>query len=87
MRLALANSGSGSLSLVGILVVLKVVASTIPMYHMALYKAPLGVVNSIEKLMRKFLWGRQGGGERSHGLHGSTCVGISSWGGSTTNSK
>ncbi|XP_057452783.1 uncharacterized protein LOC130744629 [Lotus japonicus] len=64
VRLALGAWGSNSVSLSGRLVVLRAVASAVPLYHMAVYKAPLGVVTDIEKLMRGFLWGRVGGGRR-----------------------
>lgn len=62
--MALASWGSNSISLSGRLVVLKSVASAIPLYHMAVYKAPVGVTAAIERLMRGYLWGRAGGGRR-----------------------
>lgn len=39
------------MTLSGKLVMLRVVGSTIPLSHMALYRAPVGVVANMEKLM------------------------------------
>ncbi|XP_057453066.1 uncharacterized protein LOC130744922 [Lotus japonicus] len=49
------------LSLSGRLVLIKSVMNAIPLYYMALYKAPKGIIQRIEKIMRRFLWGGPSG--------------------------
>lgn len=74
MRRALEAWGSGTISLSARIVVLKAVASAIPVYHMAAYKAPVGVVKEIENLMRQFLWNKRGGECRIAWVRGNRCV-------------
>ncbi|XP_057415858.1 uncharacterized protein LOC130710563 [Lotus japonicus] len=49
------------LSLSGRLVLIKSVMNAIPLYYMALYKAPKGVIQRLERIMRRFLWGGPSG--------------------------
>ncbi|KAK3218053.1 hypothetical protein Dsin_012023 [Dipteronia sinensis] len=41
----------------GRLVLIKSVLSSIPSYFLSVFKVPIGVANTIEKLQRSFLWG------------------------------
>ncbi|XP_057452728.1 uncharacterized protein LOC130744569 [Lotus japonicus] len=49
------------LTLSGRLVLIKSVLNAIPLYYMALYKAPKGIIQRIERIMRRFLWGGPSG--------------------------
>lgn len=64
MRSKLGLWSSKWLSLSGRLVMLKSVMSAVPIYHMAVFLAPVGVIGDMEKLMRVFLWGKREGGRR-----------------------
>ncbi|KAI3506473.1 hypothetical protein L1887_28832 [Cichorium endivia] len=46
-----------SLSFGGRLTLIKAVLGSLPTYYFSLFVAPLGVLNDLEKLRRKFLWG------------------------------
>lgn len=50
-------------SLSGRLVLAKASLCSIPTYLMSIYKAPVGVVREIEKIIRGFIWGN-GSGDR-----------------------
>lgn len=39
------------------LVLVKAVLSAIPLFLMVVFRAPIGVVGAIEKILRSFLWG------------------------------
>lgn len=43
---------------------LRAVVSSIPLCHMALYRAPISVIADLERLIRSFLWGRVSGGQK-----------------------
>ncbi|XP_076890699.1 uncharacterized protein LOC143541890 [Bidens hawaiensis] len=45
-----------ALILGGRLTLLKAVLASLPVYYLSIYKAPVTVVEKIEKMMRKFLW-------------------------------
>ncbi|KAJ0612278.1 putative RNA-directed DNA polymerase [Helianthus annuus] len=45
------------LSIGGRLTLIKSVLESLPSYYFSLYKAPVGVINSLESLIKKFLWG------------------------------
>lgn len=64
MRGKLGLWSSKWLSLSGRLVMLKSVMSAVPIYHMAIFLAPVGIIGEMEKLMRGFLWRRREGGRR-----------------------
>ncbi|GKA28887.1 RNA-directed DNA polymerase, eukaryota, reverse transcriptase zinc-binding domain protein [Tanacetum coccineum] len=49
-----------TLSIGGRLTLLKSVLSSIPLYHMSIYKAPLGVLNKLEVIRRNFFNGHDG---------------------------
>jgi len=55
---------SKHLSLVGRLVLLKSVLSSLPVYALSFFRAPSGIVSSIDSILNCFLWG--GGGD-DHG--------------------
>ncbi|KAL4576975.1 hypothetical protein LXL04_013076 [Taraxacum kok-saghyz] len=46
-----------SLSLGGRLTLAKAVLGSLPSYYFSIFVAPVGVINSIEKIRRRFLWG------------------------------
>ncbi|GKF94081.1 hypothetical protein Tco_0283781, partial [Tanacetum coccineum] len=46
-----------TLSIGGRLTLIKSVLTSLPLYHMSLYKAPLGVLRDLESLRRKFFNG------------------------------
>lgn len=45
------------MSMAGRLALVKSTLSNLPIYYMSLFKIPVAVANSIEKLQRQFLWG------------------------------
>ncbi|KAJ0550751.1 putative RNA-directed DNA polymerase [Helianthus annuus] len=52
----LASWKANTLSMGGRLVLVKSVLASLPVYYLSLYKAPVIVINQLEKLMRNFLW-------------------------------
>ncbi|XP_035832701.1 uncharacterized protein LOC118481647 [Helianthus annuus] len=48
------------LSIGGRVTLIKSVLQSLPIYYFSLYKVPVGVVNHLEAIMRKFLWGGSG---------------------------
>ena len=52
---------SKHLSFGGRLVLLKSVLSSMPVYALSFFKAPSGIVSSIESILKKKNWGRGGG--------------------------
>ena len=54
------------LSQVGKEIVIKAVVQAIPTYTMSCFKLPKGLINEIEGLIRKFLWGYRGEQKRIH---------------------
>src|ERR1043165_4815599 len=44
------------LSIGGRLVLIKSVLESLPVYYLSLYKAPKAVIDSMEAIMRRFLW-------------------------------
>ncbi|XP_057425892.1 uncharacterized protein LOC130719280 [Lotus japonicus] len=51
----LGSWSSHFLSLSGRLVLIKSVLNVVPLYYMALYRAPKGIITRMEKIMRRFL--------------------------------
>ncbi|KAJ0535016.1 putative RNA-directed DNA polymerase [Helianthus annuus] len=49
------------LSMGGRITLIKAVLECLPNYFFSLYKAPVGVVNQLESIIRRFLWGGSGG--------------------------
>ena len=45
------------LSIGGRVVLIKSVLESLPSYYFSLYKAPVTVVNKLESIIRRFLWG------------------------------
>lgn len=70
MRNKLGLWSSKWLSLSGRMVMLKSVMSAIPIYHMEIFFAPVGVIGDMEKLMRGFLWVEGRAAVGFLGLHG-----------------
>lgn len=66
MRMKLNGWSSQFLSLSGRLVLLRAVLSAIPIFHMSVFLAPIGVVRDRENLMRGFLWGGREGAKKIH---------------------
>ncbi|KAJ0621814.1 putative RNA-directed DNA polymerase [Helianthus annuus] len=52
----LASWKARNLSIGGRVVLLKSVLESLPVYFMSLFKAPCGVINGLEAIMRRFLW-------------------------------
>ena len=48
---------ANTLSIVGRLTLIKSVLDSLPTYYFSLFKAPMKVINILERLMRRFLWG------------------------------
>lgn len=45
------------LSFDGRIILIKAVLGSIPSYNLSLFRAPLGVINHLEILRKRFLWG------------------------------
>ncbi|GJS24794.1 RNA-directed DNA polymerase, eukaryota [Tanacetum coccineum] len=64
-----------TLSIGGRLTLLKSVLSSIPLYHMSIFKAPIGVLNKLEAIRRNFFNGVDGSENKIawivHGNHGA----------------
>ncbi|KAM0009097.1 putative RNA-directed DNA polymerase [Helianthus debilis subsp. tardiflorus] len=52
------------LSIGGRVTLIKSVLGCLPNYFFSLYKAPVGVINKLEAIIRKFLWGGSGGDKK-----------------------
>ncbi|MFS8003872.1 putative reverse transcriptase domain, fatty acid desaturase domain, acyl-CoA desaturase [Helianthus anomalus] len=52
------------LSIGGRVTLIKSVLGSLPNYFFSLYKAPVGVINKLEAIIRKFLWGGSGGDKK-----------------------
>lgn len=48
---------SKTLSFGGQLTLIKAVLGNLPPYYMSLFRAPIGVIETLEKIRKKFLWG------------------------------
>ncbi|KAL4591835.1 hypothetical protein LXL04_004808 [Taraxacum kok-saghyz] len=57
---------ANALSFAGRLSLIKSVMSNLPTYFMSLFKAPQGIIDTLEKLRRLFLWGDVGGKAKIH---------------------
>lgn len=55
-----------ALSFGGCLTLVKYVLSSLPTYYMSLFKAPQGVIDTLEKIRRKFLQGGDDGKSKIH---------------------
>ena len=60
---------SSTLSIAGRTVLLKAVIDSIPAYWFSLFKLPSAIINKIEKIRRKFLWGGKAGNGAKRTLH------------------
>ncbi|KAK2646365.1 hypothetical protein Ddye_021560 [Dipteronia dyeriana] len=50
----------------GRLVLIKAFLASIPIYFLSVFKIPMGMANSIERLQRNFLWGDSLGNKKLH---------------------
>jgi len=66
VRSKLSSWKANSLSFGGRLTLTKSVLGSLPLYFFSLFKAPNSVIDSIEKIRRKFLWG---GSEEKNKIH------------------
>lgn len=57
----------------------KSVLNSVPLYQMALFRAPLGVVKEMEKLMRNFIWGGQEGRRKISWVQRETFWMVGDW--------
>nr|XP_043639311.1 uncharacterized protein LOC122610385 [Erigeron canadensis] len=57
---------ASSLSLAGRVTIIKSVMECIPTYFFSIFKAPAGVIEGLESIMRKFLWGSSEDGRKVH---------------------
>lgn len=48
------------------LTLIKAVLGNLPTYYMSLFRAPIGVIEKLENILRKFLWG---GNEEKNKIH------------------
>lgn len=62
----LSNWKSKTLSFGGRLTLIKSVLGNLPTYFMSLFKAPSGVLEELEKIRRRFLWGGQEDKKKIH---------------------
>lgn len=62
----LSNWKASSLSIGGRLTLIKSVLQSLPSYYFSMFEAPVGVVNTLEGLIRKFLWGGNGDVRKLH---------------------
>lgn len=70
IRLKLEAFEAEHISIAGRIVLLKAVLDSIPIYWLNLYKIPVAVINSIERLRRDFFWGHSNGKPKKiHLLH------------------
>ena len=67
LKAKIQNWGVGWLTLVGKLVLLKLVLSSIPIYQSSILLAPSSVISKIESILKKFLW--EGGKGNMKKLH------------------
>lgn len=65
---------ANALSFVGRLTLVKSVMGSLPTYFMSLFKAPQGIIDTLEKLRRSFLWGGIGGKAKIHWVDWSKIV-------------
>ncbi|KAL9666964.1 hypothetical protein QQ045_001308 [Rhodiola kirilowii] len=56
-KLKLASWRSANLSMAGRVVLIKSALSNLPLYYASMYKMPIAVVEEMEKIQRRFLWG------------------------------
>jgi hypothetical protein len=66
IRKKLSSWKSRHLSMGGRLVLLRSVLSSIPVYFLSFFKAPIGTISSLESIFKSFLWG---GCEDSRKIH------------------
>ncbi|KAK1407239.1 hypothetical protein QVD17_38853 [Tagetes erecta] len=64
-RARLSNWKAKTLSMGGRVTLIKSVLESLPIYYFSLYRAPSGVIDSLERIRRSFLWG---GKEDRHGI-------------------
>ena len=69
------------LSQVGKEVLLKAVVQEIPTFAMSCFKLPTGLIQDIERLIRKFWWGQQGDQRRIHWKNWETLCQLKALGG------
>ncbi|KAJ0427872.1 putative RNA-directed DNA polymerase [Helianthus annuus] len=62
----LATWKSSLLSIGGRVTVIKSVLESLPTYYFSLYKAPKKVINDLECIIKKFLWGGSSSGRKMH---------------------
>ncbi|KAH1040657.1 hypothetical protein J1N35_042400 [Gossypium stocksii] len=55
---------SRSLSWAGRVVLINSMLSSLPIYFMSIFQAPVAVINKTDKIRRKFLWGSEGGRQK-----------------------
>nr|KAJ0192616.1 hypothetical protein LSAT_V11C800391510 [Lactuca sativa] len=60
-RSKLSKWKSKTLSFGGRLTLVKSVLRNLPTFYLSLFKAPIGVIETLEKIRRRFLWGDNGG--------------------------
>ncbi|XP_071733703.1 uncharacterized protein [Rutidosis leptorrhynchoides] len=71
-RKRLANLKTRSLSFGRRLTLVKSVLNSLALYYFSIYRAPSCVINELERVRRKFFWGRNLTIGKYHGLNGIT---------------
>jgi len=72
----LSGWSSNHLSINGRLILLKSVLSSLPVYALSFFKAPTGIISSIESLFNCFFWGGVLTTGKYHGWTESLFVGV-----------
>lgn len=69
MKAKLSNWKGKLLSQVGRTVLAKSVLSSIPIYSVSTFKAPISVTNELDKIIRDFWWNHDGEERKLHTIH------------------
>ncbi|XVF04129.1 hypothetical protein REPUB_Repub05bG0055500 [Reevesia pubescens] len=72
---------SSLLSIAGRLTLIKAVLCSLPIYFMSIFQAPITVINKLEKIQRRFLWGGSTPNKKPHMVDWSSVCTLKKFGG------